>query len=132
MLVSGLMERQTRCGGYPALSRSDEDIDQALVFVQGSFVAAAKLLDMEPRQFRNRINHCPWLKAKWGKSVGRPPIRYGFEIVPYEPAGLIERRQLNGIDRLIVAMIRRLDRRRVLSALMPLDQEARTQSSDSN
>jgi hypothetical protein len=53
-------------------------MDQALALVNGSFVAASKLLSMSPQRFRNLIRTHPTLKAKWGKGrgfSGRLPFR---------------------------------------------------------
>ncbi len=56
-----------------------EQMDQALALVQGSFLAAAKLLDMDPQRFRNLVNYHPRLKAKWGRHRGRQP-RLSFNL----------------------------------------------------
>ncbi|MCD6050980.1 MAG: hypothetical protein K0Q55_2383 [Verrucomicrobia bacterium] len=50
-----------------------EQMDKALELVQGSFLAAAKLLDMDPQRFRNIVNYYPQLKSKWGRRRGRQP-----------------------------------------------------------
>ena len=49
------------------------EMDKALAIVGGSFLAAAKLLDMDPQRFRNLVNYHPQLKSKWGRSRGRQP-----------------------------------------------------------
>lgn len=49
-------------------------MDQALAAVNGSFVLAAKLLDMRPNTFRGLVFYHPELRLKWGhKRTGRPP-----------------------------------------------------------
>jgi hypothetical protein len=58
-------------------------VDAALVLVQGSFLAASKLLDLEPQKFRNLVNWNSYLKAKWGKKRGAQK-RSGFPIKPYK------------------------------------------------
>jgi len=60
-----------------------EEINQALTLVGGSFIAAAKLVDLEPQRFRNLINHHPGLKKQWGQRRGRSPIRTGLRIKPF-------------------------------------------------
>lgn len=70
------------------------EMDKALRFVHGSFVAAAKLLDMEPQRFRNLVNYHPSL-ARWRQNRrGRPAQKVGFFIQPFSqtdtaiPSGL--------------------------------------------
>lgn len=49
-------------------------MDQALTAVNGSFVLAAKLLDIRPGTFRSKVFYHPKLRLKWGhKAIGRPP-----------------------------------------------------------
>jgi hypothetical protein len=48
-------------------------------------MAAAKLLDMEPKRLSNMVGGHAWLKTKWGKQRGRPPRWLGFTIHPYCP-----------------------------------------------
>lgn len=107
--------------------RDDWEIDAALELVDGSFQVAAKLLDMEPRQLRNRVGRSPELKARWGKPVGRPPERIGFEIWPFEPGDLFQRRRMQFLDRGIVVMLRALEREAVIAALRPLYQAKQSQ-----
>jgi hypothetical protein len=60
-------------------------IDKALTLVGGSFIAAAKLVDMTPKRFRNMVNCSACLKTKWGhKKVGRPGTSLDFHIRPYD------------------------------------------------
>ena len=60
-------------------------MDAALSLTGGCFVAAAKLVDMEPVCFKNRVSYHPELKAKWGrKSKGRPKNLPAFRIVPFD------------------------------------------------
>jgi len=55
-------------------------MDKALRLVHGSFIAAAKLLDMEPQRFRNLVNYHPCL-AQWRqRRRGRPSLEIGFQI----------------------------------------------------
>jgi hypothetical protein len=59
-------------------------MDRALTLVSGSFVAAAKLLDMTPQRFRNIVNSNACLKTQWGHSKrGRPATTLNFYIEPY-------------------------------------------------
>jgi len=62
-----------------------EAMDKALAFTDGSFVAAAKLLDMSPQRFRNIVFKRPCLKAKWGKRRGYPGRKFQlpFRITPH-------------------------------------------------
>jgi hypothetical protein len=62
-----------------------EAMDKALTFTHGSFVAAAKLLDMSPKRFRNIVRGHACLKAKWGKRRGNPGREYRlpFRIEPH-------------------------------------------------
>lgn len=60
-------------------------MEKALSLVGGSFVAAAKLLDMTPQRFRNLIHGHANLKAKWGKRRGRPAETLAFYVSPYTP-----------------------------------------------
>src|SRR6187397_725429 len=65
------------------LKRQAREIDAALERVQGNFVLAGKLLDFEPKQFRNAIQYDEKLRCKWTKGHrGRPPERLGFRVVP--------------------------------------------------
>lgn len=64
-----------------------KSVDGALQLVQGSFVAAAKLLDLEPQKLRNLVNWNPSLKAKWGKKRGGQR-RIGFSLSSVDPFGL--------------------------------------------
>jgi hypothetical protein len=64
-----------------------KSVDGALQLVQGSFVAAAKLLDLEPQKLRNLVNWNPSLKAKWGKKRGGQR-RIGFSLNSVDPFGL--------------------------------------------
>jgi hypothetical protein len=58
-------------------------MDSALALVGGSFVAAAKLLDMTSQRFRNLVHGHATLKARWGKRRGRQAGSLGFMISPY-------------------------------------------------
>ena len=50
-----------------------ERMEEALTVVHGNFLAAAKLIDMEPQRFRNLLNGNALLKRRWGKKRrGRP------------------------------------------------------------
>ncbi len=64
--------------------RSRKEIDAALALTGGSFRASAKLLDMEPQEFRNKINHSKELKSKWGKPRGRQKGKLSFDIFDYD------------------------------------------------
>jgi hypothetical protein len=58
-------------------------MEKALTLVGGSFIAAAKLLDMTPQRFRNII-HSNEVLAKWRHTRrGRPSRRLGFHINEY-------------------------------------------------
>lgn len=73
----GVLGRQRR---FERVCAHDlEQIDKALELVQGSFLAAAKLLDMDPQRFRNLVNYHPQLKEKWGRRRGRQP-RLNFRL----------------------------------------------------
>jgi hypothetical protein len=58
-------------------------MDKALTLVGGSFVAAAKLIDLTPDRFRNLVNGNPALKSKWGRKKKGPGIKLDFRIQPY-------------------------------------------------
>jgi len=61
-------------------------MDKALKLVSGSFVAAAKLIDMTPQRFRNLV-HGHAALAKWRHSKrGRPESIVSFHIEPYDPS----------------------------------------------
>lgn len=58
------------------------DIDRGLTLCQGSFVAAAKLLDESPSAFRGRVYRNPALHQKWGHRQRGPSVPPGFHIEP--------------------------------------------------
>lgn len=90
--------------------RSLEEIDQALTLVNGSFVAAAKLLDMEPQKFRNAVNYHATLKNRWRKGRGRPRQVPSFRIEPFvEDRAKAALREAN-LDREIVRLLSFVDR----------------------
>lgn len=61
-----------------------DTLDAVLEQVQGSYVCAAKLLDMTYERLKNLVNGNPLLKAKWGKGLGRPPgLKFQVRIKPY-------------------------------------------------
>lgn len=64
--------------------RTRREIDLALELVQGCRPAAAKLLDLEEDELRNRINNCARLKARWKKPAGRQKPELKFFISPYD------------------------------------------------
>jgi hypothetical protein len=55
-------------------------MDKALALCQGSFIAAAKLLDMGPSSFRGRVYRNPSLREKWGCKKRGPGVKIGFTI----------------------------------------------------
>lgn len=61
-----------------------DTIDAVLEQVQGSYVCAAKLLDMTYPRLKNLVNGNPRIKLKWRKGKGRPKgIRFELRIKPY-------------------------------------------------
>jgi len=58
-------------------------MDKALALAQGSFIAAAKLLDMGPSSFRGRVYRNPSLREKWGCKKRGPGVKVGFAIEPF-------------------------------------------------
>jgi hypothetical protein len=58
------------------------DMNSALELVGGSFVAAAKLLDMTPTRFRNLVYYHKCLHEKWAKKRGRPSNSLKFRVIP--------------------------------------------------
>ncbi|HEX7859128.1 MAG TPA: hypothetical protein VF773_02245 [Verrucomicrobiae bacterium] len=61
------------------------ELDAALEFTSGNFIAAAKLMDLTPYQLKSIVQYRPALH-RWKKSRrGRPAERLGFRIKEYEP-----------------------------------------------
>lgn len=61
-----------------------DTIDAVLEQTQGSYVCAAKLLDVTYERLKNLVNGNPRLKLKWGKGKGRPPgLNFNLRIKPY-------------------------------------------------
>ena len=69
------------------------DIDAALAFTRGNFVAAAKLMDLTPAQLKSIVQYRPALEKWRKKSRGRPADRLGFTST--EPAA-VEFKVVNG------------------------------------
>lgn len=61
----------------------EEMMDKALALCGGSFVAAAKLLDMGPSAFRGQVYRNPSLREKWGCKKRGPGVKVGFTIEPF-------------------------------------------------
>jgi len=64
-------------------ARSAVMMDKALALCNGSFIAAAKLLDMGPSSFRGRVYRNPSLREKWGCKQRGPGVKIGFAIEPF-------------------------------------------------
>lgn len=62
----------------PTTDSDLKEIDAALEFCQGSFLAAATLLGYTPKELSNRVSGHDWLKSKWGKSRG-----FNGKILPF-------------------------------------------------
>ncbi|MDB6064068.1 MAG: hypothetical protein JWR26_276 [Pedosphaera sp.] len=78
-----------------------KDMDAALEFTGGSFLAASKLLSMTPKNFRNLVNYHDCLKSRWGKSRGWQGGSLPFHVEPFEPAA--QPQELNaftGLDKM--------------------------------
>ena len=69
----------------PFCRPDDSRIAHALSLTGGNFVAAAKLIDLNPQCLRNLVSGSPRLKARWGKGrVGRPKGLPRLRITPYD------------------------------------------------
>lgn len=62
--------------GQPTDIHELRRVDEALAIVQGHYVYAAKLLDMDTQRLRNLVNGHPWLREKWGR--GKPGKPKGY------------------------------------------------------
>jgi hypothetical protein len=58
-------------------------IDKALALCKGSFIAAAKLLDIGSSSFRGQVYRNPSLREKWGRKKRGPGVKVGFTIEPF-------------------------------------------------
>lgn len=58
-------------------------VDKVLALCRGSYVAAAKLLDMGPSAFRGQVYRNPSLRQKWGRKKRGPGVKVGFTIEPF-------------------------------------------------
>jgi len=84
-------------------------MDQALAAVNGSFVLAAKLLDMRPGTFRSKVFYHPELRSKWGhKKTGRPPgsPKLQVQAVKDTPAHRAARRGVDFVMEIVACLPR--------------------------
>src|SRR4051812_41997124 len=79
----------------PTTESDLKDIDAALEFCQGSFLASATLLGYTPKELSNRVNCHDWLKAKWGKTRG-----FNGRVLPFrvQPVHNYTSRFARGVD----------------------------------
>jgi hypothetical protein len=92
------------------------ELDAALEFTRGNFIAAAKLMDLTPYQLKSIVQYRPALH-RWKKiRRGRPAERLRFRIKPYEPASGSSPAQILAEMRLL-ELVHKLGDRRSRQAL---------------